>query len=202
MDPAQWGIVGSAFTLGGLLGALSAGPISSKYGRLRSMQFTTIFFALGPVFETITPNMGVLAFGRFVSGVGAGAALVVVPMYISEIAPPAERGLFGSFTQIMVNVGILIAQLLGYYLSKGQLWRIILAAGGLIGVTQAIGLLLSVDSPKWIAEDGRPTQAKRVLRQLRGSGADIEEEINAWATEGPENVNGKICNLNLSRFVC
>ena len=38
------------------------------------MQLMTIFFAIGPVFETLSPNVGVTAFGRLVSGVGAGAS--------------------------------------------------------------------------------------------------------------------------------
>ncbi|GME57850.1 mfs glucose transporter [Neofusicoccum parvum] len=138
MDPAEWGLISSIFTLGGLIGALSAGPVSSRYGRLRCMHLTTIFFVIGPVFEALSPHIGVLAFGRFVSGIGAGAAVVVVPIYISEIAPPAERGFFGAFTQIMCNVGILLAQLLGYFLSHDSMWRIILAAGGVVGLVQAV----------------------------------------------------------------
>jgi len=155
------------------------------------MQYTTVFFALGPVFEALAPNMGVMAFGRLVSGVGAGASVVVVPIFISEIAPPAERGFFGAFTQVMCNVGILTTQLLGYFLSNGQNWRIILAAGGVIGVFQSLGLLLSVESPKYLAEHGNPTQARRVLRKLRGEAADIENEVNSWGLQGLSEVNGE-----------
>ncbi|KAK8209626.1 vacuolar protein sorting-associated protein 73 [Phyllosticta capitalensis] len=180
MDPAQWGLVGSIFTLGGLLGALSAGPVAGRYGRLKCMQFTTVFFVIGPVLEALSPHIGVLGFGRFVSGLGAGAAVVVVPIYISEVAPPAERGFFGSFTQIMCNVGILITQLLGYFLSHGSMWRVILAAAGVIGLIQAIGLFAGVESPKWLADQGRPSKAKKNLRKIRGQDANISEEIQDW----------------------
>ncbi|PSN66180.1 hypothetical protein BS50DRAFT_601169 [Corynespora cassiicola Philippines] len=189
MTPTQWGAVGSMYTLGGLVGALSAGPLSGKYGRLRTMQLMTIFFAIGPVFETLSPNVGVMAFGRLVSGVGAGASVVVVPIYISEIAPPAEKGFFGAFTQIMCNIGILVAQLLGYFLSRGQYWRIILAAGGVIGVAQSLGLLLSVESPKYLAEQGNTTQAKRILRKIRGDDANVEEEVSSWGVDSSEDIN-------------
>lgn len=192
MSPTEWGVVGSMYTLGGLLGALSAGPSAGKYGRWMTMQLTTIFFIIGPVFEALSPNIGVMAFGRLLSGVGAGAAVVVVPIYISEIAPPAERGFFGAFTQIMCNVGILVAQLLGYFLSHDQYWRIILAAGGVIGVAQSLGLLLSVESPKYLAEQGHTSQAKRVLRKLRGDKFDLDEEISSWNTAGADDVAGKL----------
>jgi MFS family permease len=188
MSPTQWGIVGSMYTLGGLIGALAAGPAAGRYGRRRAMQLTTIFFTLGPVFEAISPNIAVLAFGRVISGVGAGASVVVVPIYISEIAPPAEKGFFGAFTQVMCNVGILVAQLLGYFLSKGQYWRIILAAGGIIGVGQSIGLLLSVESPKFLADCGEPAKAKRILRRIRGNKFDIDEEVKGWGVESNEEI--------------
>ncbi len=124
------------------------------------MQITTIFFAIGPVFEALSPNIGVMAFGRLLSGMGAGASVVIVPLYISEISPPAERGFFGAFTQIMCNVGILTTQLLGYFLSHDSYWRFILAAGGAIGVAQGLGLFLSVESPRYLAEKGNVTLAK------------------------------------------
>ncbi|KAL5395677.1 hypothetical protein PMIN06_003598 [Paraphaeosphaeria minitans] len=184
MEDLEWGVVGSMYTLGGLLGALSAGPLAGRYGRRRTMQLTSIFFIIGPVFEALSPNIGVMAVGRLLSGVGAGASVVVVPIYISEIAPPAQKGFFGAFTQIMCNVGILLTQLLGYFLSHDSYWRVILAAGGVIGVLQSLGLLLSVESPKYLAEQGHSSQAKKVLRSIRGEGTDINDEFNSWGVDG------------------
>lgn len=196
MSPTEWGVVGSMYTLGGLLGALSAGPSAGKYGRRMTMQLTTIFFVVGPVFEALSPNIGVMALGRLLSGVGAGASVVVVPIYISEIAPPAEKGFFGSFTQIMCNVGILVTQLLGYFLSHDQYWRIILAAGGVIGLLQSLGLLLSVESPKYLADRGDLAQAKKILRRLRGDNFDLDEEVNSWGAREADDENGKILPRN------
>lgn len=179
------------YTLGGLIGALSAAPLAGRYGRLRAMLITTIFFAVGPLFEALSPNIGVMAFGRLVSGVGAGASVVIVPLYISEIAPPAEKGFFGAFTQIMCNVCILITQLLGYFLSHDSYWRIILAIGGVIGVVQAAGLLLSVESPKYLAEQGNISLAKKTLRKIRGEDADIDDEMNSWGVAGSGDIHGR-----------
>lgn len=191
MSPTEWGVVGSMYTLGGLIGALSAGPLAGRFGRLRSMQITTIFFTIGPVFEALSPGIAVLAFGRLLSGVGAGASVVIVPLYISEIAPPADKGFFGAFTQIMCNVGILITQLLGYFLSHDSYWRLILAVGGLIGAGQALGLFLSVESPKYLAEQGNISLAKKTLRNIRGEHADIDDEMSNWGVAGTEDVDGK-----------
>jgi MFS family permease len=192
MTSTEWGIVGSMYTLGGLLGALSAGPVASRYGRLRTMQLTTIFFTIGPMFEALSPGIGVMAFGRLLSGVGAGAAVVIVPLYISEISPPAQRGFFGAFTQIMCNVGIFFTQLLGYFLSHDSYWRVIVAVGGMVGIAQALGLMLSVESPKYLANQGNITLAKKTLRRIRGEDADLDSEIADWGVAGMSDVNGKI----------
>ncbi|KAI5369878.1 Putative major facilitator, sugar transporter, major facilitator superfamily [Septoria linicola] len=180
MNPTQFGLVSSFFTLGGLIGALSAGPVTATHGRLKTMIWLSAFAVVGPVFEAAAPNIAVMAFGRLVAGIGAGGATVVVPIYISEISPPSKRGFFGAFTQILTNCGILITQALGLFMSKGQLWRVILGIGGVIALVQMVGLLLGgQESPKYLADIGKASQAKAVLRRLRSPEADIEEEIAA-----------------------
>ncbi|KAJ9294027.1 hypothetical protein DTO271G3_7155 [Paecilomyces variotii] len=180
MNPAQFGLVSSIYTLGGLLGALLAGPISTKYGRLFALRATTAFFILGPVAETLAPSIPVLSIGRLLSGVGSGAAIVVGPIYISEIAPPDKKGLFGAFTQIMTNVGILLTQSLGFFLSRDSMWRIILAIAGIVGTVELIGLFFVPESPTWLAGHQHPNLARKVLQRIRGKDADIGEEARAW----------------------
>jgi MFS family permease len=188
MDATELGIVSSMFTLGGFMGAMACGPISNKYGRLRAMMATIIFFVLGPIFEALSPNIAVMALGRLISGVGAGASVVVVPIYISEISPPEERGFFGSLTQVMVNFGIFTTQLLGYLLSYGQMWRLVLALGGAIGAVGGIGLLFSTESPKWTADQGKGSKAKKTLIKLRGDKFDVDAEYASWNVHDDEEV--------------
>lgn len=184
MNPAQFGLVSSIFTLGGLVGALGAGPLSAYYGRYKTMLGTTAFFIIGPIFEALAFNIASITIGRFISGLGAGVAVVTVPLYISEVSPPKEKGFFGAFTQVMINFGIFITQLLGYFLSKGQSWRIILGVGGALGAAQAVGLVLAgEESPKWLADQGKGARAKAVLRRIRGHEANIDEEVSGWGVE-------------------
>ncbi|KAI4171917.1 MAG: hypothetical protein LQ346_008686 [Caloplaca aetnensis] len=180
MNTVQFSVVSSIFTLGGLLGAIGAGPSCNRYGRLLTMRLTTISFVIGSAVETLAPSIALLSVGRLVAGLGCGAAIVVVPIYIAEVAPPKEKGLFGAFTQISINVGILAAQLLGYFLSRGNLWRIILAVSGGIGVLHLAGLFLVPESPRWLAEHRSPQEARRILRKIRGHNADVDAEVKAW----------------------
>lgn len=180
MNTAQFSVVSSIFTLGGLIGALAAGPSCNRYGRLLTMRLTTVSFVVGSVIETFATNIGLLCFGRLVSGLGCGAAIVVVPIYIAEVAPPKEKGLFGAFTQISINMGILVAQLLGYFLSRGNMWRIILAVSGGIGLVHLASLFLVPESPRWLAEHRSPQNARKILRRIRGHDADVDAEVKAW----------------------
>ena len=191
MNTDQFAIVSSIFTLGGFVGALVAGPACSKYGRLLTMRVMTLFFLIGPGLEASAASIGALCAGRLLSGLGCGAAVVVVPIYISEISPLGYKGLFGATTQIMINFGILIAQLLGYFFSRGSLWRAILAVAGGFGIIQLAGLLIVPESPKWLAEHNQARRARHVLEKLRGRGVDLGEETASWKANGTSGDAGK-----------
>ncbi|KFY22252.1 hypothetical protein V493_06736 [Pseudogymnoascus sp. VKM F-4281 (FW-2241)] len=180
MDKAQFAFVSSIFTIGGLFGALLAGPMSTRFGRLPAMRVSAIFYVIGSFITVWSETISAFATGRFLLGIGAGASVVVVPIYISEVAPPTDRGIFGFLTQIAANMGILITQILGYFFSGSKVWRLILAAGGVIGVVLLFGLCLVPESPAWTAANRSPGRALATLKRIRGPRADVSEEVQTW----------------------
>ena len=184
MNTSQWGMVQAMFTVGGFLGAIITGAVATGYGRLFAMKWAAFFLLAGPIAEALAGRMWVLALGRALSGVGAGAATVVCPMYISEVSPAAQRGFFGAFTQVQINFGILVAQFLGYFLSTSEKWRWILAVGVFIAGFLFFGLIVTPETPKWLAANNRPRVARGVLQRLRGKTADIREEMESWDMSG------------------
>ncbi|ERT00391.1 hypothetical protein HMPREF1624_03762 [Sporothrix schenckii ATCC 58251] len=187
MTEAQFATVSSVFTIGGLVGALVAGPFCSREGRLLAMRLTAAVFLLGSVTETFAPSVAVLAIGRVLNGLGAGASTVIVPLYISEVAPAQARGFFGAFTQITVNVGILFTQTLGFFLSHGAAWRSILGTGMALAAVQFVGLLAVPESPAWLAArggEGKRVEAKRILQRIRGKAANLDDEVAPWPAAG------------------
>ena len=180
MNAFQWGTVQSIFTIGGFLGAVISGAIASRMGRLFTIKWAALFLAAGPIAEALASKIWVLALGRAFSGVGAGAATVVCPLYISEVSPRKHRGFFGSFTQVQINSGIVVAQLLGYFLSKSDKWRWVLGSGGIIAGLMFCGLAFTSETPRWLAANNRPRMARGVLQRLRGKNADIREEMQSW----------------------
>lgn len=185
MTDAQFATVSSIYTLGGLIGALSAGPISSYRGRLLPMRLSAPFHIIGSLLEALSTNIPIMAFGRFLSGLGSGAALVVGPIYISEIAPSGARGALGAGTQIMTNVGILISQVLGYFFSYNSMWRFVLGTAGAIGVLQLIILVFMSESPEWLASNGKLETARRTIKKIRG-GSTNPEETSKWSRHNLE----------------
>lgn len=184
MTTAQWGMVQSFFTVGGLVGSLFSGALATRFGRLFAMRWLTFFLAAGPIAEALAGKMWVMALGRALSGAGAGAATVVCPIYIAEVSPPERRGLFGAFTQVQINFGIVLSQLLGYFLSKQDQWRWILATAGFIAGLMFVGLMFAPETPRWLAANNRPRMARNILQGLRGKNVDIREEIEDWAISG------------------
>ena len=176
MTDAQFAFVSSVYTVGGLIGALAAGPLSSHKGRLFPLRLTTVFHILGPLLSALAPSLPIMSIGRFLSGLGSGASLVVGPIYISEIAPQSSKGLFGALTQIMINLGILIASVLGYFLSYGSMWRVVLAVAGGVAAVQFLGLLFVVESPKWLAMNGEVGEAKKIMARIRGK-ENFEDDV-------------------------
>ena len=183
MNEGEFATISSMYVVGGFAGALFGGPGSTSYGRLLAMQMTSLFFIIGSVLESLAGSIVLLSVGRFLAGVGAGASTVIVPLYISEVAPPKEKGLFGSMTQVSINLGILITQSLGYYYSHGSSWRIILAVGAGIALLQGIGLFLVPESPKWLAAHKQSQKAIRTLQRIRGAENSIDEEIEGWEVD-------------------
>ncbi|TGZ83698.1 vacuolar protein sorting-associated protein 73 [Ascodesmis nigricans] len=179
MAPWQYSLVTSIFAAGGLTGALLAGPLTKRYGRRRALFLNALGLTLAGLIKAAAPNVNILAFGRLLSGIGSGAAAVVVPLYLNEIAPKDSEGSFGALTQISINVGILMTQVAGLSLSEPLIWRWILVIGAVCGALQAFLLLSIPESPKYLLSIGDKPGARDALARLRGANASntIEAEI-------------------------
>ncbi|KAJ6258945.1 hypothetical protein Dda_5840 [Drechslerella dactyloides] len=186
MSPQTYGFVTSIFSVGGLGGAITAGSVADKYGRKRAALFYSAGFIIGPIFMAFASDVTTLSIGRLISGLSAGSSVVIAPLYIHNVAPAEFAGLFGASTQVIVNFGIIVAQLLGLFLSNIPFWRLILAIGGFIGLAQAILLPFCVESPKWLASVGKTGLARRSLAKLRGRN-DVDDEITVYSAIGVDD---------------
>ena len=120
--------------------------------------------------------------GRMVVGLGVGVASATVPLYIAELAPPAQRGRLVATNNSCIVVGQVVAALVDGALSGvPEGWRWMLGLGGVPSALQLLGLLALPESPRWLVSVGREARARAVLLRLRShvdSSSDaVEQEL-------------------------
>ena len=183
-DEGLKGIVVSALVLGGALGGITVGGLSDAYGRKATLVGTSAPLALGALLSAHAPNAAVMIAGRFIAGIGVGASSQIVPLYLSEIAPPALRGTLNGVRRLAYVFGCLAAFQIAAPLKAGGgegWWREIFSDAAIPAVLLAVGAsAIAQESPVWLltqrdaASVKRSRRALAILQNIRGS------EATAW----------------------
>lgn len=174
-------VIVSGVLVGAAIGALGGGRLADLYGRRRLLIATAVIFAIGAIICAAAPSTTVLIIGRIIVGLGIGLSSGTVPVYISEVSPPAARGWTVSIFQLAITVGILLAYVVDYAFAAIQGWRWMLGLAVVPAAVFAIGMILLPESPRWLAKNGQREAARKVLGRIRtAAGADAElKEIEA-----------------------
>ena len=183
----------SSLALTATLAMMLSGPLSDRIGRRPVLRIAAILFAISAIASALAPNFAWLVFARMLGGLGVGAALIIAPMYIAEMAPPAARGRLVSFNQLNIVIGISVAFFSNYLiLTLGESgaawaealrlgewnWRWMLGIETLPAVFYLLALLFVPESPRWLAMRGRDDEARAVLERVGGS-AQASEDLRA-----------------------
>lgn len=183
-EEASW--ITSLMPLGAILGAVPSGKAADRIGRKPTIAVTVVPFLVCWIMMLLAPlgaSVPVLYVARFLGGIGAGAACVLVPVYIGEIAEPSIRGTLGTFFPIFFSLGIVFSYVAGSYLSY-------MAFNGLCCALLAPFLVSVVyllpESPSWLVQRGRKADACKVLRWLRGPNYDVSQEIAQLLVESEQ----------------
>lgn len=163
------GFVVSIFIAGAFLGSAGAGYLVDRLGFRRTLQVDTIPLILGAVLSAQAHSLDQLLWGRFLVGLGIGANAVLVPIYISEVAPTKYRGSLGSLCQIGTCTGIIASLFLGIFSENDpHWWRTMLYIASVPGFILVFGMQFAVESPRWLCKAGRLDDAKEVISNLWG----------------------------------
>ena len=196
----------ASLTLAATLAMTVAGPLSDRLGRRPVLRLAAMLFAVSAVASGVAPNFTALVAARMLGGLGVGAALIIAPMYIAEIAPAAMRGRLVSFNQLNIVVGISAAFFSNYLILRlGQSdlawtqalhlgewsWRWMLGVEALPALFYLVVLLAVPESPRWLVMHGRDDDARRVLDRVSDS-AQAEADIQAVkaSLEGGSSAEG------------
>ncbi|XP_063518948.1 solute carrier family 2, facilitated glucose transporter member 11 isoform X1 [Pongo pygmaeus] len=184
----MWSLIVSLYPLGGLFGALLAGPLAITLGRKKSLLVNNIFVVSAAILFGFSRKAGsfeMIMLGRLLVGVNAGVSMNIQPMYLGESAPKELRGAVAMSSAIFTALGIVMGQVVGLreLLGGPQAWPLLLASSLVPGALQLASLPLLPESPRYLLIDCGDTEAcLAALRQLRGSG-DLAGELEELEEE-------------------
>jgi SP family sugar porter-like MFS transporter len=207
-SPSLQGWAMSCALIGCLVGAVSSGGLSERFGRRRLLTLAALVFAVSSIGTGLASHLSSFVAWRMMGGYAIGLASGISPMYIAEISPSHLRGRLVSLNQLAIVFGILLAQVVNWWIARpvppgataheilvswnGQCgWRWMFAVTAIPSVLFLVATLLVPESPRWLAARGREGQALRVLERLGGS-AYARQVIEDFHSAGDAEPGGSV----------
>lgn len=185
---AVLGFAVASALLGAAVGALSAGRIADRIGRLSVMKIAAVLFLLSALGTGLAQDVWTLIAFRIVGGIGVGVASVIAPAYIAEIAPARVRGRLGSLQQLAIVTGIFLSLFVDSLFANAaggsgemfwlglEAWRWMFLAMAVPAVVYGLLAMRIPESPRYLLARGRVAEARRVLSGLVGN-VGLDEKI-------------------------
>jgi sugar porter (SP) family MFS transporter len=176
----ELGLAVASALLGAAVGALSAGRIADRIGRISVMKIAAVFFLVSAIGTALAPNVLTIVIFRVVGGIGVGVASVIAPAYIAETSPPRIRGRLGSLQQLAIVSGIFLSFVVNWVLQHiaggpdndlwlgMEAWRwmfLVMAIPALVYGSLAFTI---PESPRYLVASHKIPEARRVLTMLLG----------------------------------
>jgi len=158
----------SSALLGCIIGAIGVGKPGDIYGRRQMLKISAVLFLVSAIGTGLAPEINSFIMFRFLGGLGVGAASVLSPMYISEIAPAKYRGRLIVSFQLALVVGILIAFFVDYLLinTGTNNWRYMFLSESFPALGFLILLFYVRKSPRWLVQKGEIEEAEKTILEL------------------------------------
>jgi MFS transporter, SP family, arabinose:H+ symporter len=189
-----WGV--SSLLVGAIAGAFGSGVLSDMYGRKKVLIFVALFFAVSCTFTALATSSVIFISARLFGGLAVGAASVLSPMYVAEVAPPKNRGMLVAIYQLAIVLGILCSYTINYGLhNSDNNWRWMFATGIIPSVLFFIGLFFIPESPRWLYKAGREADSLKVLTRIGGE-ALAKTEIQEIA----KSLNGDMTSVSINEL--
>ncbi|XP_042685015.1 solute carrier family 2, facilitated glucose transporter member 11-like [Centrocercus urophasianus] len=183
-----WSFTVSVFPLGGLAGAVAAGPMAIVLGRKMSLLVNNVFVIVAAVlsgFSQMAKSFEMIMLSRFLTGVNAGVSMNIQPMYLAESAPRKLRGAVALTSASFTALGLVLGQVVGLreLLGGEESWPLLLASNAVPALIQLMVLPCFPESPRYLLIDrGDRESCISALKKLRGS-SDLGEELEEMLAE-------------------
>ncbi len=189
-----WGV--SSLLVGAIIGAFGSGVLSDIYGRKKVLVVVALFFAVSCTLTALARSSGIFISARLFGGLAVGAASVLSPMYVAEVAPAKKRGMLVSIYQLAIVLGILCSYTINYGLHNiDNNWRWMFATGIVPSVLFFVGLFFIPESPRWLYKAGRKEESLKVLTRIGGESLSKVEVL-----EIAESLKGSTASVSISEL--
>ena len=191
LDAAGTGWAAGCALVGCIVGCGLAGSVADHLGKKRGLALCAVCFALSSAGMLFAANLHQFVVWRLIGGLGIGAASVISPNYIAEIAPTRVRGRCVTLYQLGIVVGILAAVFVNMLIQRmgdetwntSVGWRWMFFAGIVPALLFGGMILPAVESPRWLMKMGRRDRAIHVLNSIEApeiasqEAAEIESSL-------------------------
>jgi len=165
---------------GTVVGSIVIGKPGDVWGRKAMLFLCGILYLLSAFGCAFATTWSVLLIARFLGGLAIGAASVMAPMYIAEIAPGRLRGRLVAVAQFNIVFGILVAffsNMLIYRIMGDNpiAWRWMFGVMAVPATAFFLLLFLVPESPRWLVKKGLVDKARSVLQKV--GAANVESEL-------------------------
>jgi sugar porter (SP) family MFS transporter len=162
---------------GAMAGNLAAGSLSDRLGRRSVLLLTAVLFLASALTAALSTRFPVFVAARICGGLAVGAAILIAPVYIAEIAPARSRGSLVSLNQLMIVIGISVSFFSNYFLLPLGMnsWRWMLGVQAVPATLYFVLLTLVPESPRWLLSKGREASARLALAAVHGMAASARE---------------------------
>ena len=181
-DSVGTGFNVASMLLGCAVGAFFAGRLADVFGRRTLLRVAAVCFLVSAWGSGIAGASLEFVVYRVLGGLAVGAASVMAPAYISEIAPASYRGRLSTVQQIAIICGLTASFFSNYVLAgvagasteilwmgfeawRWMFWMEMVPAGLFL-----FALLFIPESPRYLVSAGRLAEAEGTLLRLFGDG--------------------------------
>ncbi|KAI4675145.1 uncharacterized protein J4E88_008050 [Alternaria novae-zelandiae] len=166
----QNSLVNSGMPLGAVAGAFLISPCNEYFGRRWAIIISCILYTIGGALEAGSMNYGMIVAARVILGAGVGLEGGTVPVYVAETVESRLRGNLVSLYQFNIALG----EVLGYavaamFITVPGNWRYILGSSLVFSTIMGVGILFMPESPRYLMHKGKPLEAFKVWKRIRGT---------------------------------
>jgi SP family arabinose:H+ symporter-like MFS transporter len=206
LTPSHEGLAGASAILGCIPGAMLAGFMSDRFGRRKMLFLCAFLYAVSGLLSAFPNTFNQFLWARIISGLGIGASSMICPVYIAEISPEKWRGRLGTLFQLGIVTGIFLTLFVNKLIqgmgneawNTASGWRWMLGME-VVPAVAFIALLFAVpESPRWLAQKGRESEAREILTRV--DGPEHAEKEMAAIREAASHEEGRFSELLKSPF--